>query len=155
MDIEILMATSDDLAIILALQKECYQTEAALHNDYDLPPLTQTLDSINKDFMDGILFLKAVVDGQIIGAVRGETKGNTTYIGRLIVKKELQNKKIGQTLMNEIENRLDNCKRYELFTGNKSEKNLNMYTKLGYREYRRQPINDNLTLVFLEKWKGG
>lgn len=135
MDFQILAATLDDLKTILDLQKECYETEAELHNEYNIPPLTQTLDSINQDFNQRTLFLKGVIDGQIIASVRGNIKETTTYIGRLVVKKKFQNNKFGQTLMKEIEHQLDNCTRYELFTGNRSEKNIKLYQKLGYTEF--------------------
>ena len=68
-----------------------------------------------------------------------------------MVKKEFQNNKFGQALMKEIETQLNNCNRYELFTGFKSEKNLKLYQKLGYSEFRRQVITNNFTLVYLEK----
>jgi hypothetical protein len=67
----------------LTLQKECYQTEAELHNEFNIPPLTQTIDSIFEDFKNGTLFLKGIINGQIIASVRGNIKNNTTYIGRL------------------------------------------------------------------------
>ena len=151
MTLEILVATVDDLTTILDLQKECYQTEAELHDEYNIPPLTQNRESIQDDFRQGTLFLKGVIDGQIIASARGFTKNDTTYIGRLIVKKEFQNNKFGQSLMHFIESRLDNCTRYELFTGFKSERNIYLYKKLGYKEFKRQAINDKLTLVFMEK----
>lgn len=151
MNFQILTAEETDLTAILNLQKECYQTEAELHNEYNIPPLTQTYDSISEEYEQGILFLKGVVDGQLIASVRGFVKDGTTYIGRLIVEKEFQNNKFGQALMKEIETKLNNCNRYELFTGFKSEKNLKLYEKLGYNEFRKVFINDNLTLIYLEK----
>lgn len=95
MDFQIVTATVEDLDCILDLQKECYQTEAELHNEYNMPPLTQSIESIKDDFMQGTLFLKGVIDEQLVASVRGYTKDKTTYIGRLIVKKEFQNKKLG------------------------------------------------------------
>lgn len=151
MDIQIIKAKEADLETILYLQKECYQTEAELHNEYNIPPLTQTFDSIKEEFNQGTLFLKGVVNGQLIASVRGHIKGGTTFLGRLIVKREFQNNKFGQALMKEIETQLNDCNRYELFTGFNSEKNLKLYQKLGYSEIRRQFINNNLTLVYLEK----
>lgn len=151
MNLEILLADEEDLQQILELQKECYQTEAELHNEYNIPPLTQTYNQINKEIKEGTLFLKGIADKQLIGSVRGYVKNDTAYVGRLIVKKEFQNNGFGQKLMREIETQLNNCKRYELFTGHKSEKNLKLYQKLGYAEFKRQFINDNLTLVYLEK----
>lgn len=150
-DLEISKATMEDLESILHLQKECYQSEAELHNEYNIPPLTQSLASIKDDFTQGTLFLKGMVGGKIIASVRGNSQNGTTYIGRLVVKKEYQNNKIGQSLMGLIESHLSNCSRYELFTGHKSEKNISLYQKLGYQEFKRQLINDHLTLVYLEK----
>ena len=151
MNLEISLADKDDLQQILELQKECYQTEAELHNEYSIPPLTQTYNSINQEIEQGILFLKGTIDQQLVGSVRGQIKDDTAYIGRLIVKKEFQNNGFGQALMRKIENQLSNCGRYELFTGHKSEKNIKLYQKLGYNEFKREYINDNLTLVYLEK----
>lgn len=151
MNLQILHANEGDLEAILNLQKECYQTEAELHNEYNIPPLTQTIEEIKTEMGQGTLFLKGMINGQIIGSVRGYCYKETTFIGRLIVNRQFQNQKIGQTLMKEIETQLNNCNRYELFTGYKSEKNLKLYQKLGYREFKRQLINQNLTLVYLEK----
>jgi ribosomal protein S18 acetylase RimI-like enzyme len=151
MNLEISIANKEDLKQILELQKECYQTEAELHNDYNIPPLTQSIVSINEEIDEGVLFLKGIIDGQLVGSVRGQIKSDTAYLGRLIVKDEFQNKGFGQALMSKIENDLNKCNRYELFTGHKSEKNIKLYQKLGYNEIKRQHINDNLTLVYLEK----
>lgn len=151
MNFQILIATENDLKAILDLQKECYQTEAELHNEFNIPPLTQTYESIIAEMKQGMLFLKGEINGRIIGSVRGYIENNTAFIGRLIVKKEFQNNKFGQRLMSQIEDQLKNCERFELFTGHKSEKNLKLYQKLGYSEFKRQSINDKLTLVYMEK----
>jgi ribosomal protein S18 acetylase RimI-like enzyme len=151
MDFQILIANSGDLQAILDLQKECYLSEAELHNEYNIPPLTQTIESVQEEFENGWLFLKFVLNEEIIASGRGYIKDETAFIGKLVVKKEFQNQKLGQTLLKEIESRLGNCKRYELFTGNKSERNIYLYKKLGYQEFKRQFINENLTLVYLEK----
>ncbi len=150
-DLKVLQATLGDLHTILELQKQCYITEAELYNDYDIPPLTQTIEEIKTDFMDGTLFLKGMVNDELVATVRGINQNETTYIGRLAVKEEFQNRKIGQILMKEIEKQLNNCRRYELFTGYKSEKNIKLYQKLGYCEYKTQFVHENLTLVYLEK----
>jgi hypothetical protein len=36
--------------------------------------LAQTYHSINQEFEEGILFLKGIVNGKIVGSVRGEIK---------------------------------------------------------------------------------
>lgn len=151
MMLEILPATLQDLSTILDLQKACYQTEAELHNEFNIPPLMQSQESIEADFGIGVSFLKGLVDGQLVASVRGSIIDNTAHIGRLIVKREFENNKFGQAMMRAIEMKLNTCSRYELFTGFKSERNIYLYEKLGYTEFKRQVINEKLTLVYLEK----
>lgn len=148
----ITLAQPEDLEEILELQKKCYVQEAEIYNDFQIPPLTQTLSSIRKDF-DNHLFLKAVINDQIVGSVRGEYENNTLKIGRLIVHSDFQNRGIGQQLMSYLEEKDTTVKRYELFTGHKSEKNLALYQKLGYKEFDKKVINDRLSLLFLQKLK--
>jgi predicted GNAT family N-acyltransferase len=152
MQIEIINAVQQDLETILELQKACYQSEAEIHDEYDIPPLNQDMESIKDDFAKMVI-LKGQVDGQIVASVRGFAKGGTAYIGRLIVKNDIQNQGIGKQLMNSIETVFMHCNRYELFTGFKSQKNLYLYNKLGYKEFRKHRVNDKLTLVYLEKRK--
>ncbi len=52
-----------------------------------------------------------------------------------------------------IEDLFDSAKRFELFTDHKSIKNIYLYKKLGYREFKRIPINDSLTMIYLEKYR--
>jgi phosphoribosylanthranilate isomerase len=139
-----------DLEEILALQKLAYQSEAELNNDFNIPPLTQTLEEIRAEFVD-VLFLKVMDGGKIIGSVRAHEKDGTCHIGRLIVHPAFQNRGIGSQLLKAIEGKFD-CKRFELFTSGRSERNLYLYVKLGYREFKRVPLNEKTTLVFLEKF---
>lgn len=51
-----------------------------------------------------------------------------------------------------IENKYaDMVARYELFTGHKSDKNLHLYRKLGYKEKRQEIIRVDLMLIHMEK----
>jgi len=142
---EILQATIADAKEILALQKLAYQSEAALYNDYNIPPLKQTLTEIEADFQKST-FLKAVFDGVIIGSVRAYQDQGKCFIGRLIVDSLWQGKGIGTELMRRIEAIFTSVQSYELFTGYKSERNIRLYEHLGYSVVRNEGI-----LVFMEK----
>lgn len=144
------LASIRDARAILDLQKLAYQSEAALYHDYTIPPLTQSLEEMQADFQDN-LFLKASDERKIIGSVRGQMHQNTCLIGRLIVHPAHQGRGIGTALMDEIERRFRGAKRFELFTGHKSEGNLRLYERLGYRPFRRERVSDTLELVYLEK----
>jgi GNAT superfamily N-acetyltransferase len=143
-------AAPDDAAEILALQKLAYQSEAAIYNDYTIPPLTQTLEEIVAD-LKRQTFLKATLGGRIVGSVRAHMQEGTCFVGRLIVHPSYQNQGIGTRLLSEIERAFDQAKRFELFTGHLSERNLYLYQKLGYRPYRNRKVSDALTIVHLEK----
>ena len=147
---EIERAMISDAEEILVLQKLAYRSEAEIYNDFNIPPLVQTLESIEKDFGNQY-FLKAVMDGKMIGSVRAYTKEGTCYIGRLIVHPDFQNRGIGTDLMNEIERIFNTCRRFEPFTGDKSERNLYFYQKLGYKIFKKAKITDQTMVVYLEK----
>ena len=125
-------------------------TEAEIYNDYSIQPLLQDLGSLQNEFKNTTI-LKGVIHGEIVGSVRGFAKNGTSYIGKLIVKRDFQNKGIGRMLLDSIESTFNDCNRFELFTGFKSDKNLYLYNKQGYREFRRQVINENFTMVYMEK----
>jgi len=148
-NVTIAPATEKDLEAILALQKLAYQSEAQRYDDFDLPPLRQTLDEIQADFAR-MAFFKATAGERIVGSVRGYAKDGTCYIGRLIVHPDVQNRGIGARLMQTLEQHFSTAQRFELFTGHKSEPALHLYRKLGYREFKRQAMATH-TVVFLEK----
>jgi GNAT superfamily N-acetyltransferase len=138
-----------DAGEILELQKLAYLSEAAIYDDYSIPPLTQILGEIEAQFEDHF-FLKAMVDGRIVGSVRAIIREDSCHIGRLIVHPDHQNQGIGTMLMEEIERKMP-AERYEIFTGSLSERNLYLYEKLGYRRFRTEPMSDKVTVVFMEK----
>jgi len=144
-------AIYEDLAEILNLQKLAYQSEAKLLNDYSIQPLTQTLIELQNEFNKYII-LKLINDenNQIIGSVRAREENNRVYIGKLIVHPDFQNKGFGTKLLNTIESYFEN-KTFELFTSSKSEKNLNIYKKNGYKEFKREKGSNNFEFIHLEK----
>ncbi|MFA5388768.1 MAG: GNAT family N-acetyltransferase [Candidatus Omnitrophota bacterium] len=144
------MADIEDAVEILSLQKLTYQSEAELYNDYTMPPLTETLDELKEDFKT-ITFFKAVMNGVIIGSVRGMVKDGTCYIYRRIVHPMYQNLGIGKKLMNHIESYFGSASRFEVITGHKSKRNINFYQRLGYKMFKCEKINDKRHRVYLEK----
>ncbi|MFC6455482.1 GNAT family N-acetyltransferase [Paenibacillus vulneris] len=149
MDTQIERAFISDAEKILLLQKAAYRSEAELYNDYSIEPLVQTLEQLQEQFEDHVV-LKAVVSDTIIGSVRAIEQDGTCYIGKLLVDPNHQNKGVGKKLMYAIEGCFPNS-RYELFTGSKSEKNIALYEKLGYKAFKERLISHDFSLVYLEK----
>lgn len=143
-------AEKQDLEEILKLQYLAYQSEAELLNDYTIPPLTQTLEDLMSEYEKGVIY-KAVNDnGQIIGSVRGYIKDNTLYIGKLMVNPSCRGRGIGTSLLKFIE---DDHKdfRKELFTSDKSLRNLSLYERNGYTRFMVKAAAKDYNLVYLEK----
>jgi GNAT superfamily N-acetyltransferase len=110
------------------------------------------MDEILSEFNYQIFF-KSTFRKRIVGSVRCYLEGGTCHLGKLIVHPNHQNFGIGTRLLLAAEQHFPNAKRFELFTGRKSEKNLYLYQKNGYRVFKNQMISEKLTLVFLEKFK--
>ncbi len=140
MDIDIVLASKDETPEILGLQKIAYRQEAILYEDWTIRPLTQTLCEIRAEF-DHSAFLAARQEGRLVGSVRAKSASATCRTGRLIVHPDCRRQGIGTLLMKNIEVSFPCAKLFELFTGTKSIDNIRLYTKLSYREYRRQDIS--------------
>jgi phosphoribosylanthranilate isomerase len=142
--------SGEHAAEILALQILSYQSEAELYNDYSIPPLTQTLEEIQNEF-GGSIVLTANAGGKIIGSVRARMEDGICLIGRLVVHPDWQNYGIGGQLLHKIELRFPWARRFSLFTGLRSERNIYFYQKHGYRVSHRADLNQKVAIVFLEK----
>ncbi|MGN1392779.1 MAG: GNAT family N-acetyltransferase [Succinivibrionaceae bacterium] len=142
-------ATKKELEEILKLQYLAFQTEALLFGTKDIPPLKQTLEELEEEFMKGTILI-ARDKGIIIGSVRMKEKDNTIYIGKLMVHPNFRKRGVGSLLLQEVEKMYPN-KRYELFTSTKSTDNIRLYTKLGYKIFDKKEISKELSFVYLDK----
>jgi len=150
MTYQISRAEINDAEEILKIQKLAYRIEAKRYNNYDIPPLKQTLGELKNQFKDHII-LKAESSNRIVGTVRAYEKNGTCYVGRLAVHPNMQNQGVGTALMKEIEKHF-NPKRYELFVGSKSDNNIHLYQKLGYNIYQRnQHECGDIEIFYMEK----
>ncbi|HOM02952.1 MAG TPA: GNAT family N-acetyltransferase [Acetivibrio sp.] len=143
-------ALMEDLPDILNLQKKAFERVAMEEDNFNISPMTQTLENITEEY-EKRLFLKYILDGKIIGSVRAHLDSDSVcHIGRLIVHPDFQNRGIGKALMKEIENRFNDCSRYEIFTGYNSKNSIALYKKLGYVETSVKDV-DGVCMVFLKK----
>ena len=67
------------------------------------------------------------------------------------VEPQLHGRGIGRRLLRHIEQVTAPIERYELFTGHRSDRNLRLYERAGYRRIRIEPRTPTVTLVYLEK----
>lgn len=143
-------ANLKDIPEILALQKIAYRSEAELYGDDSVPALSQTLEDITAAF-NRMTFLKAVVNGKIIGSIRGYRDGDMAHISRVIVHPYFQGKGLATRLIHQIEQEFEDVRIFEAFTGHQSAQNLHLYGKLGYRQVRTEPFTQTVNWVYLQK----
>jgi ribosomal protein S18 acetylase RimI-like enzyme len=147
--IQLRAATVADAGELLTLQRAAYVSEAQLYDDPSLPPLVQTLDELRTELAAGAGIV--VHDGsRLVAAVRFRVADGTVHIGRLAVAPDRQARGLGTRLLTAAEE-ASSARRAALFTGHRSEGNLRLYERCGYREVRREPVRPGLTLVHLEK----
>ncbi len=142
-------ATIADAEEILALQKEAFTQEAERYNNFAIRPLTETVEQFTSLFEINS-FLVVRETGGIVGSVTVREENGTAFIGRLIVKRDFQNRGIGSFLLDSVEKQFVHLNRFELFTGHLSDRNRAIYQHKGYREFRRG-IMDGIEMVFMEK----
>ena len=143
-------AIQEDLPAILALQRLAYQSEARLLNDNNIPPLRQTLDDLERELRTGTILKLTDDDGAILGSVRGHAQGEVFHIGKLMVHPAHQGKGYGSRLLAAME-QASGMAQFELFTSDKSVRNIRLYERAGYVRVREVRVSDTLTLVFLRK----
>ncbi|REK90061.1 GNAT family N-acetyltransferase [Streptomyces inhibens] len=147
-------ATDQDAEQILKLQYLCYQSEAALYDDYGIEPLTQTLQALRAELAEGCVVV-ARLGEEVVGSVRGTVDADgTAQIAKLIVHPRLQRHGLGGRLLAAVEERLAaerSARRYRLFTGHRSEGNLRLYRSHGYAPVGTEQLTKRLSVVTLEK----
>ncbi|MDE6432690.1 MAG: GNAT family N-acetyltransferase [Lachnospiraceae bacterium] len=146
----IVKADKGDLSEILDLQYLAYQSEARLFDNEDIPPLKQTLVDVENEYQRGIILKALDEDKNIIGSVRAYCDNGTVYIGKLMVHPSKQGQGIGTQLLLEMEKQYPK-QRYELFTSTRSEKNIALYKKLGYKIFDEEQVTEELRFVYMEK----
>lgn len=154
MSVTISAATEADAEQILKLQYLCYQSEAQLYGNYAIEPLTQSLDSVRAELTGGTVLVARLGD-EVVASVRGTIEADgTARIDKLIVHPRMQRHGLGGRLLAAIESALGasgTAKRFQLFTGHRSEHNLRLYRKHGYAPVSTRRVDEQLTLITLAK----
>jgi ribosomal protein S18 acetylase RimI-like enzyme len=74
------------------------------------------------------------VEGRLVGAVRARLEGSTWEIGRLMVAPDLAGRGIGRRLLAHAEAHAPaDAASVALFTGARSERNISIYERAGFR----------------------
>ncbi len=149
-EIIIIQAYKADFPEILSIQKAAFISEAEFYQNFNIQPLTQTLDEMETECKNKIV-LKAVVDGQTVGSIRANISENICMVNKLIVLPQFQKRGIGKKLLREIETYFPGIKKFKLQTGAFSELNIKLYTQTGYQIIGRSMFEGGVEAVVMEK----
>lgn len=152
--LDITPARTADAEEILALQRAAYRIEAERYQDFGLPPLIETpADLVAILETSTVLAARRRDDatGVIVGTARAVVRGDTAHIGRISVLPRLHGQGIGRQLLAAIEQATAPVRRYALFTGHRSERNLRMYERAGYGRVGSERQSAAVVLIHLEK----
>lgn len=147
---EIQNAVLSDAGEILALQRAAYISEAELHDDFGIPPLTQTIEELISEF-ENKKILKITENGALLASGQARFSEGCCYIGRMAVWPNLQGKGIGSALLSALESSFSGTNRLELFTGENSTRNLAMYKRRGYVPFKTAQLGKT-KVIFLERY---
>ncbi|GAA1939279.1 GNAT family N-acetyltransferase [Amycolatopsis minnesotensis] len=127
------LATPEDCAELLVLQRCCWMQEALVNDTLDIPALHESLEDVRewtKTWSTWVVRLGP----RLIAAVRGTLEGEEWEIGRLMVAPDLAGRGLGRWLLAHAEREAPAAaRRYSLFTGVRSARNIAMYERAGYR----------------------
>ena len=130
---ELTEARPEDSPELLVLQRCCWVEEAVLNDTLDIPALHETLE----DLRDWVKTWSVWVlrDGhRLVGAVRARPEGDSWELGRLMVAPDLAGRGLGRMLLAHAEAQAPaEARRFTLFTGARSARNIALYQRAGYR----------------------
>jgi len=146
----ILRAELKDAEAVLAIQKQAFEAEARLIQNWDIPPMAETLESVLEQIRDAHV-LKAVDGHRIAGSIRGILNGTVCGIHRLSVDQDFRGKGIGSALLLAIEQAHPDASAFELVTNGAMEENVRFYIWHGYHVQARVRHSESITLVHMAK----
>ena len=134
--LDIAVATAADAPELMTLGRACWLSEAQANDSLSIPPLVETLPEVVAGIAEWRTWTVRV-GGRLVGSVRGRrapTEPTLWQIGRLMMAPDLQGRGLGRALLAFAEAQAPaDAAAYWLNTGARSERNLRIYRKAGYR----------------------
>ena len=147
------IAKEKDIRELFDLQLRAFESEAEMIGSRNVPALMESFEENRADFRNWTVLVKRNDEGRIIGAVRFREESDHIEIGRVMVAQEYRNRGVAIGLMTAVEE-LTQAKTFELYTCTKSYININLYEKLGYRIYKEEQGDRDLSFAYMRKTIG-
>lgn len=132
---------------VLSVQIPSYKVEAELIECSEIPPLKDTVDTLQKC---GETFFGYYLNEALCGAISLKEENNKIDIHRLNVHPDHFRKGIAQKLLEFIESK-EGIKSLIVSTGSKNTPAINFYEKNGFKKVNQISVNEHLSLTSFEK----
>lgn len=135
---------------VLNVQIPSYTVEAELIDFYEIPPLKETVDTLQQC---GETFFGYYLNEELCGAISIKMDHLVLDIHRLIVHPKHFRKGIAKKLLEFIERNYDGVESIIVSTGAKNTPAITLYEKNGFSKIGKIRINEQLTLYSFKKNK--
>ncbi|WP_439376598.1 GNAT family N-acetyltransferase [Amycolatopsis lexingtonensis] len=149
---ELTDARPEDAPELLVLQRCCWVQEALLNDTLDIPALHESLEDV-RDWTKTWSVWTLREEHRLIGAVRARLEADRWELGRLMVAPDFAGRGLGRRLLAHAEAQAPaEARRFALFTGARSARNITMYQRAGYRLTDAPEAGGHIAgAVYLEK----
>ncbi|MEU8634832.1 GNAT family N-acetyltransferase [Amycolatopsis sp. NPDC048633] len=149
---ELTEAGPEDCPELLVLQRCCWVQEAVLNDTLDIPALHETLEDV-RDWTKTWSVWVLRDEHRLVGAVRARLEDDRWELGRLMVAPDLAGRGLGRRLLEHAEAHVPaEARRFALFTGARSTRNITLYQRAGYRLTDAPEAGGHISgAVYLEK----
>jgi ribosomal protein S18 acetylase RimI-like enzyme len=133
---------------LVNLQQESYQIEAQLIDFYDLPPLKDTIETLQHS---DEIFYGYYIEATLAGAISYTLSEDIVDISRVVVKPAYFKRGIARSLLQEILTLHPHVKKILVSTAQKNIPAINLYKQFGFHITKEIIISPKLTLVNMQK----
>ncbi len=151
MNIKIIRTRLEEVEILLEIQKEAFQPDLELYQDFDSNPAVEPIDRL-KLKVERYYYYTIFIDGKIVGGIDIRPLEENHYrLNRIFLHPNFQDKGYGSKIIKIIEDEFPFAKKWSLDTPFKNFRNHHFYEKLGYRKVGEHKVTEKLTLFDYEK----
>ncbi|GIP35455.1 N-acetyltransferase [Paenibacillus sp. J2TS4] len=136
---------------VLQLQMQAYMVEADRIGFFDIPPLKETIASLQESRESFYGFFPEGPDGELAGAIAYDRAGDTVTICRLMVRPSHFRQGIASELLRFVERMESDCACFCLTAAVGNEPAIRLYKKHGYAEAGSQEVAPGVVLLRLMK----
>jgi GNAT superfamily N-acetyltransferase len=143
--------SSDDAGEALTVQRAAFLAEARVYGTVEIPPLTESFEQLRRE-IETTVTIGAFAGHRLVGSARLTIDGAIGWISRVAVAPDQQGGGIGSALLEHVEAAAPAAVRvFQLCAGGRSDANVSMYERRGYREFERRADSAGVELICMRK----